>query len=147
MKASPLPSAQPGAPRPVSPGDSGAANSIQARMDTLVGTLLLIGVMASLALVAAGAIWSFLSTGRMVPNYRIVGMNFFGFTVATAAGLRHGRFTPKLLINTGIVTLMLTPFLRVLASMLYFLTVKNPKYTAFTAFVLAVLAWSLFLRH
>ena len=147
MKASPLPSAQPGAPRPVSPGDSGAANSIQARMDTLVGTLLLIGVMASLALVAAGAIWSFLSTGRMVPNYRIVGMNFFAFAVATAAGLRHGRLTPKLLINTRIVTLMLTPFLRVLASMLYFLTVKNPKYTAFTAFVLAVLAWSLFLRH
>ncbi len=147
MKGSPLSGPAPGAQGQLSPEASGAASSAQARMDTLVGTLLLIGVMASLALVAAGVIWSYLRTGHMVPNYRIVGMNFFAFAVATAAGLRHGRFTPKLLINTGIVTLMLTPFLRVLASMLYFLTVKNPKYTAFTAFVLAVLAWSLFLRH
>ncbi len=147
MNGPPRSSPQPIAQGQLNPAAGGAASTTQLRMDTLVGTLLLIGVMASLALVAAGAIWSFLSTGRMVPNYRIVGMNFFGFAVATAAGLRHGLFTPKLLINTGIVTLMLTPFLRVLASMLYFLLVKNPKYTAFTAFVLAVLAWSLFLRH
>ncbi len=147
MKKSPLSSPPPDGQGKLGPEASGAAGTTQLRMDTLVGTLLLIGVMTSLALVAAGAIWSFLSTGRMVPNYRIVGMNFFDFAVATAAGLRHGLFTPKLLINTGIVTLMLTPFLRVFASMLYFLLVKNPKYTAFTAFVLAVLAWSLFLRH
>lgn len=147
MNGPPRSSSQTIAEGRLSPEAGGAAGTTQLRMDTLVGTLLLIGVMASLALVTAGAIWSFLSTGRMVPNYRIVGMNFFDFAVATAAGLRHGLFTPKLLINTGIVALMLTPFLRVLASMLYFLTVKNPKYTAFTAFVLAVLAWSLFLRH
>jgi uncharacterized membrane protein len=136
------PARAPGAP---DAGPASPAGSLQARMDTLIGTLLMIGVMTSLALIAAGVLWSFLSTGHMVPNYRIAGMNFFRFAVMTASAARSA-FSPKLLIDAGIVVLMLTPLLRVFASMIYFLAVRNPKYAAFTAFVLAVLAWSLFLR-
>jgi uncharacterized membrane protein len=136
---------QPSRP-PAAPSGPAAAASLQARMDTLVGTLLMIGVMTSLALIAAGLLWSFAATGRMVPNYRIAGMNFFRFAVATAATAARGAFSAKLLIDAGIVALMLTPLLRVFASMVYFLAIRNPKYAAFTAFVLAVLAWSLFLR-
>jgi uncharacterized membrane protein len=40
---------------------------------------------------------------------------------------------------------MLTPYVRVLASMLYFVLVeRNVKYGLFTGFVLAVLTYSLF---
>jgi uncharacterized membrane protein len=47
----------------------------------------------------------------------------------------------------GIGVLMLTPFVRVLASVFYFAFVEhNWKYTLFTAFVLSVLTYSLFLR-
>jgi uncharacterized membrane protein len=54
---------------------------------------------------------------------------------------------PRLLISLGIVALLLTPYLRVLASMLFFAVVEhNWKYTAFTAFVLIVLTYSLVLR-
>ena len=43
--------------------------------------------------------------------------------------------------------LLLTPYVRVLASMLYFALVeRNLKYSVFTAFVLLVLTYSLFLR-
>lgn len=54
---------------------------------------------------------------------------------------------PRLLINLGIAALMLTPYVRVLASMLYFAFIeRNGKYTLFTGFVFAVLTYSLFLR-
>jgi uncharacterized membrane protein len=43
----------------------------------------------------------------------------------------------------GIGVLMLTPFVRVLASVVYFAFVEhNWKYTLFTAFVLSVLTYS-----
>ena len=52
---------------------------------------------------------------------------------------------PRLLVNVGIAVLMLTPYVRVLASMLYFVFVeRNVKYSLFTAFVLATLTYSLF---
>ena len=58
-----------------------------------------------------------------------------------------GQLQPRLLINLGIALLMLTPYVRVLASTFYFaLAERNPKYTLFTGFVLAVLTYSLFLR-
>lgn len=119
----------------------------QWRMDTLVGTLLMIGVIISLALVTAGLVWSYLRTGQLELAYHIVGMNFFQFTLATLAALVQGQFSPPLLVNAGIVVLMATPFLRVLASMVYFVAIlKNAKYAVFTTFVLLVLTWSLFLR-
>jgi uncharacterized membrane protein len=54
---------------------------------------------------------------------------------------------PHCLISLGIAALMLTPYVRVLASLIFFAAVEhNGKYAAFTAFVLAVLTYSLFLR-
>jgi uncharacterized membrane protein len=50
-------------------------------------------------------------------------------------------------VNIGIAVLMITLFLRVLVSMVYFFFVlRNWKYTLFTLFVLLVLTRSLFLR-
>jgi len=54
---------------------------------------------------------------------------------------------PRLFLNMGIAILMLTPFVRVLASVFYFaFAERNWKYTLFTGFVLSVLIYSLFLR-
>jgi len=48
-------------------------------------------------------------------------------------------------MNVGLAVLMLTPYARVLASVLYFALVeRSAKYTIFTGFVLAVLTYSLF---
>jgi len=51
--------------------------------------------------------------------------------------------TPLSLIALGIVLLMVTPYLRVLASVLYFTVERNPKYALISLFVLAVLTISL----
>ena len=121
--------------------------SRQLEMDVLVGYILLGGVLLSMALIVVGLIWKYVQTGGVHLDYELAGMNLFQFVVSEVhlAVLREVR--PRLLINMGIAVLMLTPFFRVLASMVYFLVVlKNWKYTVFTLFVLLVLTGSLFLR-
>ncbi len=116
-------------------------------MDVLVGYILLDGVLLSMALVVAGLFWHWLKYGRLVLDYQISGMNLFQLVGAEIRLAAFGQLRPRLLINLGIAVLMLTPFLRVVASVVYFLAVlKNWKYTLFTSFVLIVLTYSLFLR-
>ena len=119
----------------------------QLEMDALVGYILLGGVLLSMALIVAGLFWKYLQTGGVRLEYELAGMNLFQFVVSEIHLAALGQIRPRLLINMGIVVLMLTPFFRVLASVVYFLVVlKNWKYTAFTVFVLLVLTGSLFLR-
>ena len=119
----------------------------QLEMDVLVGYILLCGVLLSMALIVAGLLWKYIQTGGVRLEYELAGMNLFQFVVSEIRLAALGHFRPRLLVNMGIVVLMLTPFFRVLASVVYFLVVlKNWKYTAFTLFVLLVLTGSLFLR-
>jgi uncharacterized membrane protein len=116
-------------------------------MDQLIGYVLLIGVSLSAALVVAGLIWRWAVTGRLGMDYTISGMNLYEFVVAEFRQVFSGQWRPRLLVSLGIATLMLTPYVRVLASMVFFAFVqRNWKYALFTGFVLAVLTYSLFLR-
>ncbi len=124
-----------------------ATNEHEAAMDTLVGYVLLIGVLLSMALIALGVLWRWFNTGQLELDYTITGVNFFEFVLEDLRHRTLGAFRPRLLVSLGIATLMLTPFVRVFASMLFFAIIEhNWKYTAFTAFVFVVLAYSLFLR-
>ena len=49
--------------------------SQQLEMDALLGTILLYGVVISLALVTASLIWKWLATGQLGFDYELVGMN------------------------------------------------------------------------
>ena len=119
----------------------------QFEMDTLIGTILQDGVLLSLGLIIIGMVWRWLQTGRLAINYQIAGMNLFQFVLDEIRLAVHGAIRPHLLINLGIAVLMLTPFIRVAASVVYFMGVlRNWKYTLFTAVVLTVLTYSLFLR-
>ncbi len=116
-------------------------------MEVLVGYILLGGVLASVTLLAAGLIWRCLAKGRVTFDYSLSGMNVFEFVVSDLRQAASGAVRPRLLVNLGIAALMLTPYLRVVASMVYFAVVeRNRKYTLFTAFVFSVLTYSLFLR-
>jgi uncharacterized membrane protein len=116
-------------------------------MDLLVGYILLAGVLLSILLILIGLIWNWVQTGQLGIEYGIQGMNLFGFVRREVIRLVTGNFRPRLLVNWGIAILLLTPYTRVLASMLYFFFVEhNWKYTIFTAFVFGVLTYSLFLR-
>ncbi len=119
----------------------------EAEMDVVVGYVLLIGVLLSMLFIALGLIWRYFNTGQLGMDYTISGVNFFEFLVQDVQGMVGGAFRPRLLVSLGIATLMLTPFVRVFASMLFFAIVEhNWKYTVFTAFVFSVLTYSLFLR-
>jgi uncharacterized membrane protein len=119
----------------------------QFEMDDLVGTILQDGVLLSLGLIIIGLAWRWYITGSLLVDYRIAGMNLFEFVTEEIRLAATGDIRPHLLINLGIAVLMLTPFIRVAASMAYFMGVlRNWKYTLFTAVVLSVLTYSLFLR-
>jgi len=126
-----------------------AGDSIKPKfeMETLVGYLLTIGVILSMALIVAGLIWQWLSLHNLQLNYTLSGVNLLGFAVSDFHQLVAGAIGPRLLLNSGIIVLLLTPYFRVLASMVYFAAVeRNLKYTLFTGFVLTVLTYSLFLH-
>ncbi len=135
------------------PGNPSAAHEAEAErrvgfdMETMVGYLLAGGVILSMTFVAAGLLWNWIRVGSFALTYDIQGMNFFQFVLNDIRMVIDTGFGPHRLVNLGIATLMLTPFVRVLASMLYFLlAARNWKYSAFTLFVLSVLTYSLFLR-
>jgi uncharacterized membrane protein len=116
-------------------------------MEILVGYILLAGVLLSVALLSAGLVWHWARWGNLRFEHSIVGMNFFEFILTTLRQTASHAVRPRLVLNMGIGVLMLTPFVRVLASVFYFAFVeRNRKYTLFTGFVFCVLTYSLFLR-
>jgi uncharacterized membrane protein len=116
-------------------------------MGSLVGYILLTGVLLSVALLSVSLVWRWVRVGSLRFEHLIVGMNFFEFISSTLRQMASRAFRPRLFLNMGIGVLMLTPFVRVLASVIYFAFVEhNWKYTLFTGFVLGVLTYSLFLR-
>jgi uncharacterized membrane protein len=126
-----------------------ASQGIRPRFDieSLVGYILLAGVLSSITLILAGLLWHLARTGEVGIQYSIADVNFFQFLVQDVRQILAGELRPRLLVSLGIALLMLTPFVRVVASMMFFLVAeRNWKYTAFTAFVLAILTYSLFLR-
>jgi uncharacterized membrane protein len=129
-----------------SPPEKGQSND-HFDMESLVGYVLLTGVLLSVALLTVSFVWRWVRVGNLRFEYSIVGMNFFEFISSTLRQTASRAFRPRLFLNMGIAVLMLTPFVRVLASVFYFALVEhNWKYTLFTGFVLSVLTYSLFLR-
>jgi len=116
-------------------------------MESLVGYILLTGVLLSVAFLAVGFAWRWARVGNLRFEHSIAGMNFFEFILSTLRQMTSRPLRPRLFLNMGIAILMLTPFVRVLASVFYFaFAERNWKYTLFTGFVLSVLIYSLFLR-
>jgi len=116
-------------------------------IEALIGSILQVGVLSSVILIVAGLAWHWLAAGNLRLDYVITGTDFFGFVETDLHQLFSGPFRPRLLINLGIAVLMLTPYLRVLASLAYFAFVDhNRKYVAITGFVFGVLTYSLLLR-
>jgi uncharacterized membrane protein len=116
-------------------------------LEILIGYILLGGVLISAVLLAIGLIWHWARWRNLRFEHSIVGMNFFEFILSTLRQVSSHAVRPRFILNMGIGILMLTPFVRVLASVFYFaLKERNWKYTLFTGFVFCVLTYSLFLR-
>jgi uncharacterized membrane protein len=116
-------------------------------IEALVGFVLLVGVLSSVGLVTAGWAWHWVRTGQLELNYSTASLTLSQYALSSLRTIVSGLVDPRALINMGIAALMFTPYVRVLVSLLYFVTVdRNWKYTVFTGFVLVVLTYSLFLR-
>ena len=116
-------------------------------MDTIIGFTLQAGVTLSLVLITVGLAWHRLKWGtwQWALDYKLPATTVFGFLVADVEQATGEPARPRMLVNLGIAALMLTPYVRVLMSMLYFVFVeRNAKYAVFTAFVLAMLTYGLF---
>lgn len=127
--------------------DGERARALEGQMEVLVSYVLLAGVVVSVIFVVIGLAWYWLETGHLGVEYQISGMNLFEFVVSDLRQVAGAQIQPKLLMSLGIASLMLTPYVRVLSSLLFFAFAEhNWKYVVFTGFVLSVLTYSLFLR-
>jgi len=89
-------------------------------MDRVIGYVLLVGVALSVGLVVAGLGWGFVRHGVLGVHDEIPRTNLFGFLVAEIRLVLAGAFRPRLLVSLGIAALLLTPFVRVAASLVFF---------------------------
>lgn len=121
----------------------------ESKLETGVSYLLIIGVILSLILEVIGLIIFRHSYGNLAisqdPSMHIQGSNFFTFILDEFQG-KHTQGSAIQFMIAGITVLILTPFIRLVASVFYFGWEKNFKYVLITLFVLVVITLSLALH-
>ena len=128
---------------------SKALGSGESKLETGISYLLTIGVAASLFLEVIGLtlFYGFYANLNILENSFafVQGQNFFSF-VSTLLQGDHTQNTAFLFMTTGLVVLILTPYVRVITSVIYFAWKKNRIYVLVTLFVLIILTFSLALH-
>jgi uncharacterized membrane protein len=117
------------------------------KLETSISYLLITGVIISLVLEVIGLIMLCITNHSLAVSQSqdvfINGNNFFTFIFQLFSG-NYSQNTGLHLMTFGIIVLILTPFLRLVASVIYFGWEKNIKYVLITLFVLVVITLSLF---
>ena len=121
----------------------------ESRFEKTIGYLLIVGVIISLLLEIAGVALLY-HTYRQIDisqdtSVFIKGHDFFTFVLQQVEG-KYAEKSPFILMTAGIIVLVLTPYIRVLASVLHFAWQRNWKYVCITLFVLIVVTLSLTLH-
>ena len=128
---------------------SGIIGSGESKLETAISYLLIIGVVFSLILEAIGLILFYYSFANLnILENEVVfirGNDFFSFVVTIFQG-ENMQNNAILFMTLGLVTLILTPYVRVITSVIYFAWEKNRKYLLVTLFVLVILTVSLALH-
>jgi uncharacterized membrane protein len=128
---------------------SGIIGSGESKLETTISHLLIIGVVFSLVLEAIGLILFYHSFANLnVLENEVVfirGDNFFSFVITLFQG-ENMQNNAILFMSLGLVTLILTPYVRVISSVIYFAWKKNRKYLLVSLFVLVILTVSLALH-
>jgi uncharacterized membrane protein len=119
---------------------------LEGKLETSISWGLITGVGISVLLEIAGMIVYFFQTGDVhissAGDMFIRGNDFFSYIFNLIRGPRAGGLAITLM-TAGLVVLILTPFARVIMSVIFFTAEKNYRYVWITLFVLAVLAVSL----
>ena len=117
------------------------------KLEVTISIILILGVLASVLIEAVGIVTYYQSNRNLSivfqPDLSMKGVDFFSYAGNLIRLLLSGAWTPLLILALGIVLLMVTPYLRVIASVVYFGLARNPKYLLITLFVLVILTASL----
>lgn len=121
----------------------------ETKLETIISYLLMVGVVVSVTLITIGIILYSVTYGNsqvsQAKSVFISGQNFFAFTVYQIQHL-FGQQNALLYMTLGLIILMLTPYIRAIASVIAFAWEKHYKYVLITLFVLVVLTLSLALH-
>ena len=112
-------------------------------VETFVASVLIGGLVASIVLITIGVVWLRARTGSFGLDYSLPATDVGAFILGDIRQAASRDVGPRRLIDLGIGVLMLTPYLRVLTSLLYFLVARNRTYALFTGLVLAGLTYSM----
>jgi len=119
------------------------------KLETGISYLLIAGVIISLLLEIVGVILLYNTFGSLAisrdAGMYIRGSDFFTFMLEEFQG-KHPQGSAVHLMTAGIIVLILTPYIRLIASVFYFGWKKNIKYVLITLFVLVVITISLALH-
>jgi uncharacterized membrane protein len=122
----------------------------ESKLETTISYLLIIGVALSIALEIAGIAIFYKSHGNLDILLQdkamfIQGRDFFSFLYQLfARGPMQN--TGIFLMTLGVAALILTPFVRVIVSAMYFAWKRDARYALITAFVLVAITVSLALH-
>ena len=115
-------------------------------MEDLISTILRSGIVLSSGLILAGLILTWSGTGHVSAEHHLYGTNLLQFVLADFRRIGTPSVWSSVLIHVGLVVLLLTPYLRVAASVLYFATVaRSWKRALLSGLVFATLTYLLFL--
>jgi uncharacterized membrane protein len=118
-------------------------------LEITISWVLIVGVVLSALLELAGLAIFYIRHGNVEISRDIAvfihGSNFFSF-LFNEITLSHTGDISIILMSLGLAVLMLTPFVRVLLSVIFFGRVRDFKYVWITLFVLVVLTVSLALH-
>ncbi len=122
----------------------------ESKLETAISYLLIAGIAVSLALIIVGLVFFYHSYGNLGISLNdsslyIHGQNFFSF-IYDLFSSRYTQNNAILFISLGIAMLLLTIYMRVIVSILYFVWKKDIRYTVITAFVLIAITLSLVLH-
>jgi len=121
-------------------------NLSQSKLELAISYLLTAGVVTSLILMAAGILLFYIQFGNLaISEKRVMFLqekNFFYFLYDLLGG---GNSQGKALwiMTLGIAVLILTPYARVIMSVVYFFLEKDFKFSLITLWVLLILTLSL----
>jgi uncharacterized membrane protein len=121
----------------------------KSKLENSISYLLISGVLLSLTLLITGMVLFWQKQGSVAisqdPAVYVHGHDFFSFIYqeVTNGGLNG---LPLQLITLGVVVLLLTPYVRVILSVIYFARERNLKYVFITIIVLIILTISLTLH-
>ena len=121
----------------------------ESRLEAVISRLLIAGVIVSLVLEVTGVIIYCHAYGGLAisqdAGVYIRGSDFFTFILEELSGER-AQGSGIHFMTAGIIALILTPYIRLITSVVYFGWEKNTKYVLITLTVLLVLTVSLVLH-